>query len=125
MSGDSVLLDTNAFIYFLAGRETIADLVLQASDVYFSPITEIELLRAPHLTDEESNDVRGLLATCRRIDLDQPVVDAAVDLSRRYGLRVPDAIIAGSALVHDLSLVSADQHFARVAGLILISDITR
>jgi predicted nucleic acid-binding protein len=124
VSGDSLLLDTNAFIYFLAGRRTIADLVLQAADVCFSPITEIELLRAPHLTEEESNTIRDLLTTCRRIDLDQQVIDAAVDLSRRYGLRVPDAIIAGSALVHDVALVSADQHLARVTELTLIADIT-
>ncbi len=123
MTGERILLDTNAFIYFLEGRVNVADLVLQADGVYYSPITEIELLRSPHLGDEESSDIRGLLSTCERLDLDQPVVDAAVDLSRRYGLRVPDAIIAASSLVQDLTLVTADQHFSRVAELTLITDI--
>lgn len=123
MNGDSILLDTNAFIYFLEGRATIADIVLLADEVCFSPITEIELLRSPHLDDEESEGVRGLLSTCQRVDLDQTVVDAAINLSRRYGLRVPDAVIAASAVTRHLTLVTADQHFSRIAELDVVSDI--
>jgi len=42
MSGQSVLVDTNLFIYLLKGYQTAAEL-LDGKDIYVSFITEIEL----------------------------------------------------------------------------------
>jgi predicted nucleic acid-binding protein len=54
VSGDGILLDTNAIIYFLEGRARIAEHVLLAETIYYSVITEIELLSASHLSEPTS-----------------------------------------------------------------------
>jgi len=44
MNGDKVFFDTNAFIYFLEGRKPLQELVVVSSEIFYSVITEIELL---------------------------------------------------------------------------------
>lgn len=89
MSGESLLLDTNAFIYFFEGRSRIAERVLLADAICYSAVTEIELLSAPRLLQ----------------------------------IKTPDAIIAASAEVLGLPLVTADTRFVKVPNLRLITDI--
>jgi predicted nucleic acid-binding protein len=48
VNGDKIFLDTNAFIYFFEGRGKITELVVQTPTIYFSVISEIELLSAGH-----------------------------------------------------------------------------
>lgn len=61
MSGSKIFLDTNAFIYFFEGREKIKTLVLEASEIYYSPISEVELLSAAHLNDAEIKQIKSFL----------------------------------------------------------------
>jgi predicted nucleic acid-binding protein len=53
MSGNKLFLDTNAFIYFFEGRNKVTELVVQTPEIYYSVISEIELLSAKHLTENE------------------------------------------------------------------------
>lgn len=123
MSGDGVLLDTNAIIYFLEGRARVAEHVLMAETIFFSVITEIELLSAPHLDDKDTATIREFLNRCRRVDLTTEIVNQAITIRRRERMRTPDAIIAASALTLNVPLVSADKQFGRVADLSVITDI--
>lgn len=120
---DSILLDTNAIIYFLEGRAQITEHVLLATSVYYSVITEIELLSAPHLSDEDSTIIREFLAICYRLELTSDVVEQTIRVRRTEGLKTPDAIIAATALAHNLPLAMADKRLGRIAGLKVLSDI--
>ncbi|MFO7679946.1 MAG: type II toxin-antitoxin system VapC family toxin [Chloroflexota bacterium] len=123
MSGSDLLLDTNAFIYFFEGRQSIARLLAQAPLVYYSPISEIELLSASQLSQAEIRQIKSFLSLCDRIDLSPEVVAQAVHIRRDYKQRIPDAIIAASALVVGVPLVTADQDFQKIKALSLITDI--
>lgn len=59
MSGNNFLLDTNAFTYFFGGRQRLTELVAQANLIYYSPISEIELLSAPHLSQKEIEQIKA------------------------------------------------------------------
>jgi predicted nucleic acid-binding protein len=48
---------------------------------------------------------------------DEVLVDTAVRIRKRHRLKLPDAIIAASAVVNDAALVSADTGFDRVTSL--------
>lgn len=122
MTGSGILLDTNALIYFLEGRRSIADLVVLAGTVFYSPISEIEVLAAPHLSAEEVATIRSFLSSCSRVELDQTVTDLTIDLRRRLRLKVPDAIIAASAMSRGVPLATADKDFAKVDGLEIVDD---
>lgn len=123
VNGDDILLDTNAIIYFLEGRSRIAEHVLFAERIYFSVITEIELLSSPHLSEKDNEAVRGFLSRCLRAGLTSDVVERAIHIRRTEGLKTPDAIIAATAIVHGIPLVTADKRFGRVVDLRVITDI--
>lgn len=123
MNGNKILLDTNAFIYFFEGRSTITDLVVNTPEIYFSAISEIELLSATHLTATEIDSIKAFLLLCQRVELTTDIIDQTIMICRQYRFKVPDAIIAASALHLKIPLVSADTDFQKVTGLTLISDI--
>ena len=123
MNGDKLFLDTNAFIYFFEGRSHITELVVQTPAIYFSSISEIELLSAPHLTPDEIAQIKAFLFLCQRVELTSEVIEQTITIRRQYRFKTPDAIIAASALNLNIPLVSADTDFEKVAGLVLISDI--
>ena len=128
MTGSSNLLfdtnfDTNAFIYFFAGRETINAFVKQAPIIYYSLTSETELLSAPHLTDADMAHIKAFLAMCEPIPLIPEVVAGTIRIRRQYNVKVPDAIIAASALHLNVPLVSADTEFQKIESLSLIADI--
>ena len=108
------LLDTNVLIY-LQQRKLAHGLPIGA--YAYSVISEIELLSWPQLQPEHELVWRGLLAPLHRVELDAAVREAAIRLRRERRLRLPDAVIAASALTLDATLLSNDQQLLTVPGL--------
>lgn len=123
MNGSKILLDTNGFIYFFEGRSKITDLVINTPEIYFSAISEIELLSATHLTQSEIDSMKAFLSLCYRVELTPEIIEQTIILRRQSHLKIPDAIIAASALHLGIPLVTADTGFQKVTGLFLLSDI--
>ena len=123
MNGNKILLDTNAFIYFFEGRSKITNWVVNTPEIYFSPISEIELLSATHLTQSEIDSIKTFLSLCHKVELTSEIIDQTITIRRQYHFKIPDAIIGASAVYLKIPLVSADTDFQKVAGLSLISDI--
>src|SRR5689334_7751338 len=69
----------------------------------YSVITRCELL-AGQSADERA--IGLVLDAMREYPVDRRVADRAGRIRRRFGLRMPDALIAATALEHDLTLVS-------------------
>lgn len=108
------LLDTNIALYLLGGR--LADPLPQG--VYaVSVITEMELLSFPRLTRSEESTIREFLSGLRLVELTAGVRQAAVRLRRDHGLKLPDAIVAASALTSDLELLTNDRRLAQTPGV--------
>lgn len=100
------VLDTNIVLYFLGGRLTEP---LPAGAHAISVITELELLAYPGLVSAEEQRVRAFLADIAVTDLSQSIKDHAVNLRKRYGLKLPDAIVAATALALEATLLTNDQ----------------
>lgn len=106
-----VLLDSDVFIDHLRG---VARLVADASAAY-SSVTRCELF-AGRRADEETIDL--LLAPFAELPVDRRVAEAGGRLRRRHRVATPDALIAATALLHDLVLVTRNtKHFADIEGL--------
>ncbi len=105
------LLDTNALIYLQSAR--LATPLLEGAYAY-SVISEIELLSWPQMQAEAELVWRGLLAGLRRVDLEAKVYEAAIHLRREHRLRLPDAIIAASALAYHATLLTNDQRLLAI-----------
>jgi predicted nucleic acid-binding protein len=101
-----LVLDTNIILYYLGGR--LADR-LPAGAYAISVISELELLAYPGLDASEEQRVRAFLADIPVTDLTQAIKHHAIDLRKRHGLKLPDAIVAGTALALEATLLTNDQ----------------
>jgi predicted nucleic acid-binding protein len=107
-------LDTNAIIYLVNGRLAAP---LPDGKYSISIITEIELLSFSGLSSQEEQRIRDLLLVLERIQISDTVRDQAVLLRRKKRLKLPDAIIAASALTQQAILLTNDQSFVSIDGL--------
>jgi len=112
MNGIKYLADTNCFIYLLDENPLILPF---ADDIWaFSYITEIELLSKKGMTKIEDALVKEMLNNCFKINHSQTITDIVIDIRRKNHIKLPDAIIAASAKLLQLPLITADKGFASV-----------
>lgn len=119
MNGNKLLLDTNILLYLLEGDETLSA-VLEGRDIYISFITELELYGYPELSDQERKRIATALEDMMIIDINAGIKSKTIDIRRSSPLRLPDSIIAATAMYFDLPFISADKAFNKVKGLEMV-----
>ena len=122
MAKISVLVDTDVFIDYLnVGRFSF---LFDASryTVYYSVITQKELLSKPGLREAERQAILQELRRCRMVRLTDVIVSRYSDLRNRYpSLEKADALIVATALARKLPLVTQNRkHFRDIAGLAIL-----
>ncbi|MBV6641433.1 MAG: type II toxin-antitoxin system VapC family toxin [Cyclobacteriaceae bacterium] len=118
MSGNRSLADTNAFIYLLRKHPAVKPLI---DTVWgYSFITKIELLGKPGITQKEIETVKQMLDTCFIVPHSDAINELAIELKQDYHLKIPDAIIAATALYSDIPLITADKDFTKIKELDII-----
>jgi predicted nucleic acid-binding protein len=118
MNGDKYLADTNAFILLLAEHPSVESKLDSRWHYHF--ITEIELLGKPSILAREIGSIQGLLRICTRMRHNDSITATAISLRQRFKLKVPDALIAATAIDAKLPLLTSDMDFARIPALNLI-----
>lgn len=116
-----VLVDTDVCIDHLAGLRRLRH--TSPRRLAYSVITRAELLAG---AGEHESDVRRFLAGMEEIVVDRRIADQAGLLRRADPhLKMPDALIAATALVHGVTLHTKNaRDFRRVPGLRLRSRST-
>jgi predicted nucleic acid-binding protein len=104
------LLDTNTIIYYLKGAlhekamqqlHTIVD-----EQPLISVITKLELLGFNAATVEEQTITEIFIDASLIFNLDEAVIIQTIELRKQYRIKLPDAIIAATAIVYNLILVT-------------------
>ncbi len=108
------ILDTNIALYLLNNR---LEQPLPPGIYFASFITEIELLSYPQLTDAQIQEMRDFLSSLTLVALDDEIKNLAIQWRRNYRLKLPDAIIAATALSLDGTLLTNDQQLLRLQDL--------
>lgn len=109
-----VLVDTDVCIDHLAGVRRLSG---RRARLGFSVITRAEL-GAGARDARERELIRRLLGAMTEYEVDRQVADQAGQIRRETGVRLPDALIAATALVHGLVVHTRNVgDFKRVAGL--------
>jgi toxin FitB len=108
-----LLVDTDVCIDHLAGARRLP----RSRRLAYSVITRAELLAGANEDDEPN--VRRLLAGMDELPVDRRVAERAGLLRRQLPrLRMPDALIAATALVHSLTLHTKNaRDFKQVSAL--------
>ena len=112
MSGNRYLLDTNILLY-LIGKKIPVD-ALPEGEFSVSFVTELEVLSYPSITPQEEHQLKRLLHDIPVIDITAEIKERTIDLRKKYNLRLPDAIIAATAIQIDATLVTNDKAFSLV-----------
>ena len=112
------LLDTNVVLYHLAGRLAAP---LPPADYLLSIIFELELLSYPGLGTEAEERICAFLDEVTIVQLNPEVCAATIDFRRRYRLKLPDAIIVGTAKTVNAELVTNDEALLKLAGIAAVS----
>ncbi len=112
MSGkDNFLLDTNIVLGFLNGNVKITDFFeknLMQSNLHVSQITRMELLGYPGITVQEEKQLKKFLSYVKILPINEAICDQVIHLRREKKLKLPDALIAATAIYFDLVLVTCD-----------------
>jgi len=116
MNGNSVFIDTNIVLYLLNGDSEVAKL-LQRKTIYISIISEIELLGYKGILESEKNVIQNFLNQCVIINITQSIKEKVIELKSTYAIKLPDALIAATAIIHDLHLITADKGFEKIKDL--------
>lgn len=101
-----VLLDTDIFIYLAKGA-LAAESVLE-KDIAHASITKIEVLGFSSLPARELLLLASLFEESYSFDLSNPIIEQSIRLRQARQMSLGDAIIAATALQHDLELWTAN-----------------
>mgnify|MGYP005867651107 CR=1 FL=1 len=118
MNGIELLADTNFIIHLNQGSlqaEAFLDYKISASF-----ITEIELLGSYNISKQQKEIYKQILAECVIYDMNTEIKKKCIALRNNYKIKTPDAIIAATAIIHDLPLLTLDNGFKNIKELNLI-----
>ncbi|MDR2593165.1 MAG: type II toxin-antitoxin system VapC family toxin [Fibromonadaceae bacterium] len=121
--GARYILDTNIIIYYLKGQmsSNIAAFIeerLFLGNPNLSVITEIELLGWKSASDEQIEVLKDFIKNSNVLELNENIKNKAIEVRRNYKIKLPDALIAATALVHDFELITRNtKDFENIAGL--------
>lgn len=109
--GVSHLWDTNTAIYYLQQQfppaaETFIDNLLKEGQPVISAITEIELLCWRTATDKDIMVLQNFINDALVVELEPPIKEKTAELRKIYRIKLPDAIIAATALVNGFKLIT-------------------
>ena len=119
------LIDTNIWIYLMNGLPEAENIVRRAARAKwcgYSAITRLDLFGFVKLTKEDEVELKTILGEFSVVDVSPNIIDEAIKVRKGINIKVPDAIIASTALVCNATLVTRDAaHFAKIKNLKILN----
>ena len=112
------IADTNFLIYLHEGDEIIKPFLNYNFGISF--ISEVELLGFKNITKSQELELKSLINDSYLMEWNNEIKNNTIAIRRKYSLKLPDAIIAATAIVHATPLVSADKSFSQIEELDLV-----
>lgn len=120
------LIDTNILIYFVSNaipEKTVNEVVsLFEHSFLISVVTKIEFLGWPRHTEDGLAKAREFLSNAHVLTITDAVAERAIQIRRSTGMKLPDALIAATALEAGLTLVTRNtDDFKKLPELALLN----
>ena len=117
-----MLVDSNILIYAAQPAHAHLRQFIAAHAPAVSAVSYVEVLGYHQLDDEERQYLEAFFRLVRVLPLSQAVLDQAVALRQQRKMSLGDALVAGTALVHGLTLVTRNvEDFHWIQGLSLLN----
>jgi predicted nucleic acid-binding protein len=101
----TVLLDTNLVVYSVRPEARLRAF-LRDVPAYVSIVSHVEALGFHRFAPDEKAFLEQFFARVLTLDLTRPIADRAIALRQRRKMSLGDALIAATALEHDLTLAT-------------------
>lgn len=117
------LWDTNIVIYYLQQQftpkaEKFIDEVIKQEKPCISAITEIELLCWKTVDDQDLITLQNFIDECKVIELEKAIKLKTAEIRKQHHIKLPDAIIAATSIVYDLTLITRNiADFKKIEGV--------
>ena len=109
-----MLLDSNVIIYAARPEHAALREFIETRAPAVSVISRIEVLGYHKLNEADRQFLERFIEAAESLPLSEAVVRSAIDLRRRRRMSLGDSIIAGTAMIHERTLVTrntADFHW--------------
>lgn len=107
------LIDTNILIYYFNGSLTISakEKITEIfnEDFNISVISKMEFLGFNRFSAGEKREAAKFVSFANVLPLSEAIVDRTIQLKQTGKIKLPDAIIAATALCHNLNLVTHNE----------------
>ena len=117
-----MLIDSNIIIYAAQPEHTALRQFIAEHSPAVSAVSYVEVLGYHKLTEQDRLLLEAFFAAAPMLALTQTVLEQAVKLRQLRKMTLGDALVAGTALAHNLTLVTRNTtDFAWIAGLTLLN----
>jgi len=118
MNGNRYLLDTNAIVSLLQQKNSkLNNILYNAEWIGVSVISCLEFLMFPGLSDADKSIFDKFLNRVEIVNLDyedENLIKTVITLRKKYSIKLPDAIIAGSAYTFNAKLITGDKQLFKI-----------
>jgi predicted nucleic acid-binding protein len=120
------LSDTNFVInyfkeFFKADAGKFTDSVIN-NTTFISVITRMELLSWKSLNPKDEEVIKEFISDSTVFSLEESIINRTILLRKAFAIKLPDVIIAATALVHDMQLITHNlKDFTNIPDLIVLN----
>jgi predicted nucleic acid-binding protein len=111
-----IAFDTCGIVKLVDHQYDLASLGIDidSAEQYASVIARMESLAKPNLPPEEDRDIRAFLAGIRTVPITPEVEECAIAIRRERTLKLPDCIIAATAIILGATLLTDDNQLLKL-----------
>ncbi len=120
------LIDSNIIIYLINGALNAknSEIIAKASGqvAYISVISKMEILGWNSPVKKDAEAYQNFINDAIVLNLSDAIVEKTIAIRKANRIKLPDAIIGATAVVHDFTLLTRNiSDFLRIPGLIVIN----
>lgn len=101
-----MLIDSNIIIYAAQPEHSVLRQLISAQSPAVSAVSQVEVLGYQRLTEQERRYFEAFFSAATVLPISSDVVEQAIKLRQAKKMSLGDALIAGTALAHGLTLVT-------------------
>ena len=121
MSGKNWLLDTNIIIYMVKNELDLSLFTKENDTLFISSVSYMECLGYNFSSAMEEQIITELCNGFEHILIENKIIKQTIEIRKNHKIKLPDAIIAATAIINKLPLVSHNtKDFIDINGIKLL-----